>query len=103
MDETPVLSPLRTFVRQIDLATLDLFVLICQTGSIGAAADQGQLAISSVSKRIKELETAVRTPLLVRHAGVTRRHAITISYPSPAPGIAFALCDDGRARRAGER
>ena len=68
MDETPVLSPLRTFVRQIDLATLDLFVLICQTGSIGAAADQGQLAISSVSKRIKELETAVRTPLLVRHA-----------------------------------
>ena len=68
MDQTPPLAPLRSFLRQIDLATLDLFVLVCQTGSIGAAADQGQLAISSVSKRIKELETAVRTPLLVRHA-----------------------------------
>ncbi len=68
MHNQALLAPLRSFVRQLDLASLDLFVLICQTGSIGAAAEQGQLAISSVSKRIKELENAVHTPLLVRHA-----------------------------------
>ena len=68
MNEQPALAPLRSFVRQLDLASLDLFVLICQTGSIGAAAEQGQLAISSVSKRIKELEAALHTPLFVRHA-----------------------------------
>ena len=56
MHNQALLAPLRSFVRQLDLASLDLFVLICQTGSIGAAAEQGQLAISSVSKRIKELE-----------------------------------------------
>ena len=68
MNTLPALVPHRNFVRQLDLASLDLFVLICQTGSIGAAAEQGQLAISSVSKRIKELESALRTPLLIRHA-----------------------------------
>ena len=58
MHNQALLAPLRSFVRQLDLASLDLFVLICQTGSIGAAAEQGQLAISSVSKLIKELENA---------------------------------------------
>lgn len=58
----------RSFLRQIDLATLDLFVLTCESGSIARAAEQGQLAASAVSKRIAELESLARTPLLSRHA-----------------------------------
>lgn len=66
------LMPKHQFVRQLDLGTLDLFVHICQNGSIGASADQAHLALSSVSKRIKELESLTGTALLVRHArGVT--------------------------------
>jgi len=62
------LAPRRSFIRRIDLATLDLFVLVCQTGSLGAAAKQGQFTVSAVSKRIKELEDAAQAPLLTRHA-----------------------------------
>jgi DNA-binding transcriptional LysR family regulator len=59
---------LRNFVRRLDLGTLDLFVLIAEGGSIAAAARQGGLAASAVSKRIAELEAAAGAPLLVRHA-----------------------------------
>lgn len=81
------LMPRQRFVRQLDLGTLDLFVHVCQSGSIGASADQAHLALSSVSKRIKELESLTGTPLLLRHArGVTPtaagqcllRHARTV-------------------------
>lgn len=58
----------RNFLRQLDFETLDLFILICQSGSIGAAAAQGQLAPSSVSKRIKELEILSQVQLFTRHA-----------------------------------
>ena len=58
----------RSFLRQIDLATLDLFVLVCESGSIAQAALQGGLAASAVSKRIAELESLARTALLQRHA-----------------------------------
>ena len=62
------LMPKHQFVRQLDLGTLELFVRICQNGSIGASADQAHLALSSVSKRIKELESLTGTSLLLRHA-----------------------------------
>ncbi|MEG0051839.1 MAG: LysR family transcriptional regulator [Comamonas sp.] len=58
----------RSFLRQIDLASLDLFVLICEFGSIARAAEQGGMVASAVSKRIAELESLARTPLLLRHA-----------------------------------
>ena len=42
----------RSFLRQIDLSTLDLFVLTCETGSIAQAAE-----------RIKALEQRPPSPL----------------------------------------
>jgi DNA-binding transcriptional LysR family regulator len=61
------LSP-RSFLRQVDVATLDLFVLVCETGSIARAAERGQIVASAASKRIAELEGLAQAPLLVRHA-----------------------------------
>ncbi len=58
----------RSFLRQLDLGTLELFVLCCEGGSIAHAATQGQLAASALSKRISELEHVVGVPLLERHA-----------------------------------
>lgn len=58
----------RSFLRQLDLGTLDLFMLICEYGSIARAAERGQLAASALSKRITELETVIGAPLLERHA-----------------------------------
>lgn len=61
-------SAARTFLRRLDLATLDLFVSVCETGSIAAAAARGNLAASAASKRIAELEAAAGVALLLRHA-----------------------------------
>lgn len=58
----------RSFLRQLDLGTLDLFLLILDSGSIARAAESGQLAASAVSKRIAELEALVGSPLFDRHA-----------------------------------
>lgn len=59
---------LSAFIRRVDLSTLDLFVSICASGSIAAAALRGQLAVSSLSKRITLLEEAAGCALLERHA-----------------------------------
>lgn len=81
-----MLSP-RHFLRQLDLGTLELFVLICETGSIARAAERGQIAPSALSRRVAELEAAVGGSLLDRHArGVRpnflgeqlRHHALNI-------------------------
>jgi len=62
----------RSFARRIDLTSLQLFVAVCELGSIGRAAEREFIAASAVSKRLAELETAVQTPLLYRHSrGVT--------------------------------
>ncbi|MFN9726685.1 LysR family transcriptional regulator [Acidovorax sp.] len=62
----------RNFARRIDLTSLQLFVAVCELGSIGRAAEREFIAASAVSKRLSDLETAVDTPLLYRHSrGVT--------------------------------
>ncbi|MDH4426028.1 MAG: LysR family transcriptional regulator [Acidovorax sp.] len=62
----------RSFARRIDLTSLQLFVAVCELGSIGRAAEREFIAASAVSKRLSDLETAVDTPLLYRHSrGVT--------------------------------
>jgi len=58
----------RSFLRQLDLGTLDLFIMVCEAGSIARAAERGQMAPSAVSKRIAELEALAQAPLLARHA-----------------------------------
>jgi DNA-binding transcriptional LysR family regulator len=57
----------RNFARRIDLTSLQLFVAVCELGSIGKAAEREFIAASAVSKRLSDLETALDTPLLYRH------------------------------------
>lgn len=65
-------APDRAFTRRLDLTTLQLFVAVCERGSIGKASEQEFLAPSAVSKRLSDLEGTVGAPLLLRHArGVT--------------------------------
>ena len=80
-----VSSP-RSFLRQLDLTTLDLFALTCETGSLTKAAERGQLATSAVSKRIAELESLAGTPLLLRHARGVR--------PTPAGDLLLRHAQD---------
>ena len=57
----------RNFTRRIDLTSLQLFVAVCELGSIGKAAEREFIAASAVSKRLSDLETTLDTPLLYRH------------------------------------
>jgi len=64
----PTPSVFSAFVRRLDLSTLELFVSVCSTGSIAAAASRGGLAVSTLSKRISLLEEAAGCVVLERHA-----------------------------------
>ncbi len=57
----------RTFARRMDLTSLQLFVAVCELGSIGKAAEREFIAASAVSKRLSDLEATLGTPLLYRH------------------------------------
>ena len=57
----------RNFARRMDLTSLQLFVAVCELGSIGRAAEREFIAASAVSKRVSDLEATLGTPLLVRH------------------------------------
>jgi len=57
-----------SFARRLDLTSLQLFVAVCETGSIGRAAERESIAASAVSKRVSDLEAVLETPLLYRHA-----------------------------------
>lgn len=57
----------RNFARRVDLTSLQLFVAVCELGSIGKAAEREFLAASAVSKRLSDLESTLDTPLLYRH------------------------------------
>ncbi|MDM0012676.1 LysR substrate-binding domain-containing protein [Variovorax sp. J22P168] len=58
----------RSFARRIDLTSLQLFVAVCELGSIGRAAEREFIAASAISKRLSDLEGTLGTPLLYRHA-----------------------------------
>jgi DNA-binding transcriptional LysR family regulator len=63
----PMSLPDRNFVRRVDLTSLQLFVAVCELGSIGRAAEREFIAASAISKRLSDLEAALHTPLLYRH------------------------------------
>ncbi|MGB6104729.1 MAG: LysR substrate-binding domain-containing protein [Pusillimonas sp.] len=56
-------------LARFDLVTLSLFIAVARQGSISAGARQSHLAVGAASKRISDLEAALSTPLLYRHAG----------------------------------
>ncbi len=58
----------RNFARRIDLTSLQLFVAVCELGSIGRAAEREFIAASAISKRLSDLEATLDTALLYRHA-----------------------------------
>ncbi|PLC54445.1 GntR family transcriptional regulator [Pollutimonas nitritireducens] len=55
-------------LARFDLVTLLLFIAVARQGSISAGARQSHLAVGAASKRISDLEAALGTPLLYRHA-----------------------------------
>ncbi len=65
--DMPIKSSERNFARRIDLTSLQLFVAVCELGSIGKAAEREFIAASAVSKRLSDLEATLDTPLLYRH------------------------------------
>lgn len=63
-----MISSERSFARRIDLTSLQLFVAVCELGSIGRAAEREFIAASAISKRLSDLEATLGTALLYRHA-----------------------------------
>lgn len=57
----------RNFARRVDLTSLQLFVAVCELGSIGKASEREFIAASAVSKRLSDLEGTLGTALLYRH------------------------------------
>ena len=58
--------PERSFARRLDLTSLQLFVAVCELGSIGRAAEREFIAASAISNRLSDLEAALGAPLLYR-------------------------------------
>ena len=58
----------RNLTRRLDLTSLQLFVAVCELGSIGKAAEREFIAPSALSKRLSDLEATLGTPLLHRHS-----------------------------------
>ena len=54
--------------RRLDLTSLQLFVAVCELGSIGKAAQREFIAPSALSKRLSDLEAALGSALLQRHS-----------------------------------
>jgi DNA-binding transcriptional LysR family regulator len=57
---------INNLVRRIDLTSLQLFVAVCEEGTLTRAASRENIAVSAVSKRLVDLEEALGTSLFVR-------------------------------------
>ena len=58
----------RNLTRRLDLTSLQLFVAVCELGSIGKVAEREFIAPSALSKRLSDLEATLGSPLLHRHS-----------------------------------
>lgn len=81
----------RSFARRIDLTSLQLFVAVCELGSIGKAAEREFIAASAVSKRLSDLEATLETPLLYRHTRGVRLTPAGESLLHHARSVLFSL------------
>jgi DNA-binding transcriptional LysR family regulator len=84
-------TPERSFARRIDLTSLQLFVAVCELGSIGRAAERECIAASAVSKRLAELESALHTTLLYRHSRGVRLTPAGESFLHHARSVLLGL------------
>lgn len=61
---------------RLDLTDLQLFLHICEAGSITGGAQRSHMTLASASERIRDLEAALGEPLLIRNRrGVTETPA----------------------------
>lgn len=81
----------RSFARRIDLTSLQLFVAVCELGSIGKAAEREFIAASAVSKRLSDLEATLETPLLYRHTRGVKLTPAGESLLHHARSVLFSL------------
>ena len=81
----------RSFARRIDLTSLQLFVAVCELGSIGRAAEREFIAASAVSKRLSDLESTLETPLLYRHTRGVKLTPAGESLLHHARSVLFSL------------
>jgi DNA-binding transcriptional LysR family regulator len=81
----------RSFARRIDLTSLQLFVAVCEHGSIGRAAESEFIAASAVSKRLSDLEATLQTPLLYRHTRGVKLTPAGESLLHHARSVLFSL------------
>ena len=51
---------------RLDPTLLKLFVRVVEEGAIAAPADREHIAAAAISKRLSEIESLLRTPLLMR-------------------------------------
>ena len=58
----------RRLLRDLDILTLQLFVAICEEGTLTRAAKREAIAPSAVSKRLADLENAAKAELFYRGA-----------------------------------
>jgi len=58
----------RRLLRDLDILTLQLFVAVCEEGTLTRAAEREAIAPSAVSKRLAELESALGVALFIRQA-----------------------------------
>lgn len=81
----------RNFARRMDLTSLQLFVAVCELGSIGRAAEREFIAASAISKRLSELEATVGAQLLYRHTRGVDLTAAGESLLHHARSVLFSL------------
>ncbi len=58
----------RRLLRDLDILTLQLFIAVCEEGTLTRAAEREAIAPSAVSKRLAELEGALGVTLFLRQA-----------------------------------
>lgn len=58
---------LKSLVRRLDLATLQLFLAVCEEGTLARAAQRESLTVGAAGKRLTELEQALNAGLFVSH------------------------------------
>ncbi|SDH99103.1 LysR family transcriptional regulator [Propionivibrio dicarboxylicus] len=94
-------------LARFDLVSVRLAVACAQTGSLTAAARETHLALAAASRRIRELENAVDSPLFVRHtkgllptaAGrVFVKHGLALLHTMDEIGAELADLQQGIAR-----
>lgn len=77
--------------RRLDLTSLQLFVAVCELGSIGKAAQREHIAQSALSKRLSDLEATLGNPLLQRHSRGIHPTPAGQSFLHHARNVLFGL------------